>query len=126
MSYANAAATYRRNAIMTATPEKIIKLLYEGAINNLEKSRLALNNPATTHSAEVGECLGKAFSIIGELRTSLDKEQGGEIAENLDSLYEFTMNQVSQANISRTAGEVEPTLRIMRTLKEGWDAVIPN
>ncbi len=126
MSYANAAAAYRRNAVMTATPEKIIKLLYEGAISNLEKSRLALANPATTHSAEVGECLGKAFSIIGELRTALDKEKGGQIAENLDALYEFSMNQVSQANIARTSTEVESPLRVLRTLKEGWDAIIPN
>ncbi len=126
MSHSNAAEAYRRNSILTASPEKLVKMLYDAAIRNLEISRMALSDPARTHSAEVGECLGKALSIIGELKTALDMERGGDIAENLGSLYEFSMDQVSQANISRTAKPVENTLQVMRTLKEGWDAVIPN
>ena len=126
MSQSNAAAAYRRNAILTASPEKLIKMLYDAAIRNLEISRMALSDPARTHSAEVGECLGKALSIIGELKTALDMEQGGEIAQSLESLYEFSMDQVSQANINRTPVPVENTLQVMRTLKEGWDAVIAN
>ena len=39
MTYAQAAATYQRNAVLTASPEKLVKLLYEGAIKNLEKSQ---------------------------------------------------------------------------------------
>lgn len=126
MSYTDAAATYRRNSILTASPEKIIRMLYDAAIQNLERSRAALSDPGQTHSAEVGEALGKALSIIAELKASLDKERGGEIAENLDGLYDFSMNQISQANINRAPGPVENSLRVMRTLKEGWDAVIPN
>ena len=79
MSYADAAAAYRRNAILTASPEKIVKLLYDGAIQNLERSRIGLSDPSTSHSAEVGIALGKALSIIGELRTALDHDVGGEI-----------------------------------------------
>ncbi|MHC5064987.1 MAG: flagellar export chaperone FliS [Planctomycetota bacterium] len=126
MSQPNAAEIYRRNSILTASPEKLIKMLYDAAIRNLEISRMALSDPARTHSAEVGECLGKALSIIGELKTALDRERGGEIAENLDSLYEYSMDQVSQANINRSAEPVETTLQVLRTLKEGWDAVIPH
>jgi len=126
MSQSTAAAAYRRNSILTASPEKLVKMLYDAAIRNLEISRMALSDPARTHSAEVGECLGKALSIIGELKTALDMEKGGELALNLESLYEFSMDQVSQANINRSAAPVENTLQVMRTLKEGWDAVIPN
>ena len=126
MSYADAAAAYRRNAILTASPEKIIKLLYDGAIQNLERSRIGLSDSQTSHSAEVGVALGKAISIIGELRSALDHEVGGKIAENLDLLYEFSTAQISEANISRTAAPVDNTLRVLRTLKEGWDGIIPN
>lgn len=126
MSYADAAAAYRRNAILTASPEKIIKLLYDGAIQNLERSRIGLSDPSTRHSADVGIALGKALSIIGELRSALDHDVGGEIAQNLEILYEFSTHQISEANISRSPEPVDNTLRVLRTLKEGWDGIIPN
>ncbi len=126
MTYADVAATYRRNAILTASPEKLIKMLYEGVLQHLERARIAMSDPTTTHSAAVGEALGKALSIVGELRTSLDPEKGGEIADNLSSLYEFVLEQISEANISRQPGPVEAALQVLRTLKEGWDAIIPN
>ena len=47
MTYAQAAATYQRNAVMTATPEKLVVMLYDGAIKHLEKCRIGLSEPAT-------------------------------------------------------------------------------
>lgn len=126
MSYAKAAQAYQRNAVMTASPEKIVLMLYDAAIRHLEQSRAALSNPSTTHSAQVGVSLGKALAIIGELRTALDHEKGGEIAENLDALYGFAIDRVTEANLRRTPEHIEPTISVMRTLKEGWDAIIPN
>ncbi len=126
MSYADAAAAYRKNAILTASPEKVIKLLYDGAIQNLERGRIGLSDSSTSHGADVGVALGKAMSIIGELRAALDHEVGGEIAQNLELLYEFSTDQISEANISRTPAPVDNTLRVLRTLKEGWDGIIPN
>lgn len=126
MSYAKAAQAYQRNAVMTASPEKIVQMLYDAAIRHLEQSRDALADPSRTHSAQVGISLGKALSIIGELRSSLDYDQGGEIAANLGSLYDFAIDQLTQANLSRSATHVDPTLRVMQTLKEGWDGILPN
>ena len=126
MTYAQAAATYQRNAILTASPEKLVKLLYDGAIKNLEKSRIGLADPKTARSPEVGQSLGKAMGILGELRASLDHAAGGQIAKDLDRLYEFGLDQLSQANLTRTANGVVNTLQVMRTLKEGWDGIIPG
>jgi flagellar protein FliS len=126
MSYANAAEAYRRNAILTASPEKLIKMLYEGAIKNLERSRIGLSDASTSRSETVGIALGKAMSIICELRSSLNHEVGGDVARSLDSLYEFSVDQITQANLSRTTRPVENTLTVMRTLKEGWDGIIPD
>ena len=126
MSYAQAAATYQRNAILNATPEKLVKLLYEGAIKNLERSRAGLEDARTRHSQEVGQSLSKAMGIIGELRASLDPKAGGTVATDLDRLYEFGLDQLSQANLKRTPEGVNNALKMMRTLKEGWDAVIPG
>ena len=126
MSYADAAATYRKNAILTASPEKVVKMLYEGALQNLERCRMGLSDPKTCRSADVGVAMGKALSIIGELRSALDHEVGGEISQNLDALYEFSTDQISEANVSRKPEPVENTLRVLRTLKEGWDGIIPG
>ena len=126
MSYAQAAATYQRNAVLNASPEKLVVLLYEGAIKNLEKARIGLEAAATARSAEVGNHLGRSIGIIGELRASLDHAAGGDIARNLDSLYEYGLDQLSQANLSRTPEGVKNTLKIMRSLKEGWDGIIPQ
>jgi len=125
MTYAQAAATYQRNAVLTASPEKLVKMLYDGAIKNLEKSRVGLSDSSTSRSPEVGQALSKAMGIIGELRASLDHAAGGDIARNLDQLYEFSLDQLSQANLQRTPDGVNNTLDVMRTLKEGWDGIIP-
>jgi flagellar protein FliS len=124
MSYAQAAATYQRNAILTASPEKLVKLLYDGALKNLEKSKLGLAETKTARSPEVGQSLSRAMGILGELRASLDHAAGGAIAKDLDRLYEYGLDQLSQANLTRTSSGVENTLKVMRTLKEGWDGII--
>lgn len=126
MSHATAAAAYRQNAILTAPPEKLVKLLYEGAIRHLERSRVALSDGKGVHSAQAGESLGKAFSIVAELRSCLNHEKGGELAQDLERLYEFTLDQISAANVTRTAKPVENSLRVIRALKEGWDGIVPN
>ena len=120
----NVAETYRRNAILTASPSKLVKMLYEGAITNLERTRRELKEPANRRSAVAGEALGKAYGIIGELRAALDFEVGGDIARNLDALYEFSLDQLTTANTTREPIHVDHTLGVMRTLKEGWDAVL--
>ncbi|MBM3974349.1 MAG: flagellar export chaperone FliS [Planctomycetes bacterium] len=124
MTYAHAAATYQRNAILTASPEKLIKLLYDGAIKNLEKSKTGLADPKTARSPEVGQTLSRAMGILGELRASLDHAAGSDIARKLDNLYEFSLDQLSQSNLTRNPTGVNNTLEVLRTLKEGWDGII--
>ncbi len=126
MTYAHAAATYQRNAVLTASPEKIVKMLYDGAIKNLERCRESLANPATARAPEVSQSLGKALGIVGELRASLDMAAGGKIAQDLDRLYEFSIDQITQANSTRTTAGVGNALKVLRTLKEGWDVAIPG
>ena len=65
------------------------------------------------------------MGIIGELRASLDHAAGGDISRDLDRLYEFVLDQLSQANLKRTAEGVTAAIDVMRTLKEGWDGIVP-
>ena len=125
MSYTNVATNYRRNAILNASPEKLVILLYEGAIQKLERAKIQLGTPGQTHSPEVGENLGKAMAIIGELRASLDFEKGKDIARQLNGLYEFCIDQIHHANVQRIPEALQPTIKVMKTLKEAWDEIVP-
>lgn len=126
MSYPNAANAYRTNAVLTASPEKIVKLLYDGAIRHLERARIALSDPATRNIAVAGESISKGMGILGELRSCLDHQVGGEVSKNLDQLYEFALDQLSVANQKRDPEAVQNALKVIRTLKEAWDAVVPG
>lgn len=126
MSHARAAAAYQRNAVMTASPEKLVKLLYEGAIKRLEQARVGLEAAETARSKEVGTALGKAIGIIGELRACLDHDAGGDIARDLDALYDFALDQLGQSNLERTPDGVRAALDVLRTLKEAWDGITPK
>ena len=124
MTFHQAAANYRKNAILTAPPEKLVVLLYEGAIQNLEKARHVLRGGGDRYSPVVGEALGKALAIIGELRTSLDMTKGGEVATRLESLYQFITDHIMAANMNRDPEAIENSLTVLRTLKEGWDGIL--
>jgi len=124
MTHSRPAALDQRCTILSAPPEKLVKLLYEAALEHLEKCRLALLAAGSARSPEVGLSLSRAMGILGELRASLDHNAGGQIARDLDRLYEFSLDQLSQANLTRTPNGIENTLQVMRTLKEGWDGVI--
>src|SRR5690606_5431189 len=83
--------------VIAASPHKLIVMLFEGA-------QVALNNAlqymATGNIEEKGKSISKAISIIDSgLRASLDKNIGGEVAANLDSLYEYMSGQLLQANL---------------------------
>jgi len=101
-------------------------MLYDGAIKNLERCRESLANSATARTPETSASLGKAIGIVGELRASLDMAVGGKLAEDLDRLYEFSIDQITQSNSTRTAIGVTNALKVIRTLKEGWDVAIPG
>ncbi|HEX6812178.1 MAG TPA: flagellar export chaperone FliS [Planctomycetota bacterium] len=125
MAYAPVAIS-KHNVVLTASPEKLVRLLYDGAIKHLEKGRLGLADAKTARSAAVGRALSRAMGIIGELRASLDHAAGGQVSCDLDRLYEFSLDQLSQANLTRTTTGVDNALQVVRTLKEGWDGVLPG
>jgi flagellar protein FliS len=111
---------YRRNDILTATPEALVGKLFEGAIGS---SRLAKGLAEPSGLAERGRLLSKALAIVGELRASLDLERGGEIAANLDRLYEFVIDRITEASLRRIDEPVEEALRVLEPLSDAWNRV---
>lgn len=96
------ARSYREQEILTAPPERLVVMLFEGAVRFLTRARsdLERGDLAGFHSH-----LGRAEAIIDELLATLDLRQG-EIAERLQAIYVFCKRQLAQARIARDGGGV--------------------
>ncbi|HDY7977371.1 TPA: flagellar export chaperone FliS [Vibrio vulnificus] len=108
--------------LSAASPHKVIQMLMAGAIERLIQGRAAMqagNIPVK------GERLGKALDIIIALRSCLSMDDGGDIARNLDQLYEFMITQISGANHKNDPQMIDDVIDIIREIKSAWDQ-IPN
>jgi flagellar secretion chaperone FliS len=112
---------YLKAAVTTATQEKLVLLLYDGALQALARADRALSERA---QHEAGRALGKALAIVGELRASLDLEAGGEIAGHLFALYGFVNDRIIKANVTRDREPIAEARAILSKLKEGWDGIV--
>jgi flagellar protein FliS len=107
--------------VTNATPHRLIQMLFEGALGRLAAAQGAM---AREDLAGKGENLGKAISIIGGLRGSLDMS-AGEISENLDKLYEYMNFRLLEASSQNDADKVAEVIQLLKTLKSGWDEIVP-
>jgi flagellar protein FliS len=104
--------------VAAASPHKLIVMLYDGVMVALLS---AISHIKTSNVAAKGASISKAITIIDNgLRASLDKKAGGEIAENLDALYDYMSRRLLQANIKNDATIVEEIHGLMSNLREAW------
>jgi len=101
-------------------PHRLIQMLMEGA---LEKIAVAKGFMENNNIAEKGRHISWAISIIDGLRLSLDKEKGGEIAENLDALYEYMTHRLVEANLHNDPAFLTEVASLLNEIKSGWDAI---
>jgi len=118
MSGTTAVLNYKRQAILTAPPVKIVSLLYGAAIRSVSRAESALGDRRFDAAARN---IGRAQEIVGELLGALDMEAGGEIARNLQRLYTFALEGMMDANIKREVARLVQVRRVLTTLSEGWD-----
>ena len=70
-----------------------------------------------------GERLGKALDIIISLRSCLSMDDGGDIAQNLDQLYEFMISQITEANHKNDPQPIDDVIDIIREIKSAWEQI---
>lgn len=109
-------------ALEEATPHQLVQMLFDGAlariaaaIGMMEQQEIAGKGKAITHAA----------SIIGGLRATLNRDIGGELVDNMDSLYEYMERRLTEANLKNDVEILREVSGLLKELKEGWDA-IPN
>ncbi|MDR7856879.1 flagellar export chaperone FliS [Tissierella sp.] len=110
---------YKQNTVLTATPEELTLMLYEGAIKfmNIGKYSIENKNYEKTHSS-----LMRAQDIITELSYSLDMNY--EISKELRGLYDFVLSKLVDANIKKDINAIDEALVIVNDMRDTWKEVI--
>jgi len=117
--YSNALNPFRQymvNKVETATPLMLIIMLYDESIKMCGLARADLGKSKES----VHNKLIKAQKIITELTVSLNMEAGGEVAENLKSLYVYLHMRLVEANIENNGDKIDEVVRILKELREAW------
>jgi flagellar protein FliS len=108
------------SGIMDASPHRLVQMLMEGA---LEKIAQAKGNMANKRIAKKGENISNAITIIGGLQAALNKDSGGEIAENLSNLYDYMSHRLVVANSCNEESILDEVAGLMAEIKMGWDGI---
>lgn len=103
-----------------ADPHRLIQMLMEGGLTRLAQARGAMERDQT---ALKGELISKTIAIVGGLRQALNFEQGGELALNLERLYEYMTTRLMEANLKNDPAILEEVSHLLREVKSGWDGI---
>lgn len=117
MSNKAAYQKYKKTSVESASREKILLMLYEGAI---KFTKLAMKAIEEKKIAERGQNIGKAYDIIMELNNTLDHKVGGPLASNLEQLYMFMTAELTKANVKADVEPLKVVVRLLETLYDGW------
>lgn len=109
-----------QSGLADATPYRLVQMLMEGALERVNKAKGTMQSQ---DFIEKGRYITSAMSIIDGLRGSLDFDVGGEIAVNLDNLYEYMNRRLMEANTSNNSELLDEVSKLMSTIKEGWDGI---
>lgn len=123
-AYARAAQNYSsvkvQSSVTDASPHRLVQMLFEGALERIAQAKGAM---ARNEIARKGELLNKAINIVGGLSGSLNDSEGGELAANLDALYDYIMRRLVQANAENDPSILDECGRLLGELKSSWDGI---
>lgn len=109
-----------RSAVETASPKELITMLVDGALTAMAKAMGAIERKEISARTQQ---LNKANDIILGLKDFLDHEKGGEIATNLDALYDYMIRTLLHANRTNDAAKVQEVMTLMLQIKSGWNGM---
>ncbi|MGN8274079.1 flagellar export chaperone FliS [Pseudomonas sp. SMV71] len=103
-----------------ASPHRLVQMLMEGGLDRIAQAKGAMERKDI---ASKGIFISKAIGIVGGLREGLDLENRAESVAELDALYDYMMKRLTEANIKTDPKILDEVADLLRTVKEGWDAI---
>ena len=107
---------YKESSVLTATPQQLVVMLYDGARRFLLQGAVAMRQGAI---AVANDRLQRAEAILDELTATLDMD-AGEIASRLQGIYTFCRRALSEARINRDADKIDQVGQMLADLREAW------
>ena len=112
---------YLRDAVLTATPEQLQLMLYDGAIRFALQARDALE--AKDYETSYNK-LSRAQRIIFEMRCGLNYEVNRELCERVAGIYGFIYNKLVEANTTRDVAAIDDAMKVLRIERETWQLLV--
>lgn len=109
--------------VTEADPHRLIQMLMQGGLDRIAQANGAMEREAF---AEKGVLIGKAINIIGGLRDALDQDVGGELAANLDRLYEYMTMRLFEASRHNDVDKLNEVGKLLGEIKLAWDQIAPR
>lgn len=120
----NASGQYSKMAVQTgiesASPHRLIQMLMEGVLEKLARAKGFMQR---NEIRAKGQQIGWAISIIEGLKASLNKAEGGEVAQNLEDLYIYMEQRLIAAGRENDPAILDEVSGLMRQIKEAWDGI---
>jgi flagellar protein FliS len=105
-----------------ATPHQVVKVMLDAVLSRIAE---AGGHIERGESQAKGEKIGKALGIIEALALGLDKERGGELATNLERLYDYASRTLLKAQLESSVELLKEVSALLREIKLGWDGIAP-
>ena len=106
-----------------ADPHRLVLMLMDGVLERLAVARACIERGDIARKAQL---LHSCVTLIGELRGSLNTQQGGALARNLSDLYEYMVRQLLRANVDSNAGLVKEVSSLLGEVRSAWVAIGPE
>ncbi|MEN6317574.1 MAG: flagellar export chaperone FliS [Syntrophaceae bacterium] len=119
--YGNGIGAYQQTGVMTADPKRLVLMCYEEAIRNL---KITKTKYVAREYEEKAQALIKAQNFICALNSALDIEKGGEIASNLQALYNYMTHRLMEADLKRDLKAIDHIIWMLVELKSAWEEII--
>jgi flagellar protein FliS len=108
------------SAAKEASPYQLVAMLFQELLGSIASAKGAIEQK---NLAKKGELISKAITIISVLEGSIDFENGGEVSNNLAALYNYSSEQLLQANINNSIELLDEVIQILLPIKAGWDSI---
>jgi len=119
-NYSNYQNAYKKASVNTLDQTKLIIMLYDGAIKN---ASFAVEHMKSGQIEKVHDCLIKTKNIVTELMATLNMDRGGDIANNLQSLYSYMFSQLIEANMNKKTEPVVVVIDLLKELRAAWTQI---
>lgn len=117
----NRGSQYRKVRGMTADRVRLVLMLYDGVLKFNKCAQRAIKDGDIEAR---NTYINRSRAIIGELKNSLNMEEGGEVAWNLSRLYDFSMDKLSEANLKNDNAAINAVTKVIGELKSSWEGIV--